>query len=111
MAHSLKKRSGLAWFARTASTVLLERVKEKKSVRVQKRTETLHTPLDGHESERANDIYIYDCCRYFRERGLVALVTADKILSVTCAGDTKGEWVPSVRRRAFDLSVVGQVSG
>ena len=89
--YRLKKRDDLAWFARTASTTLLDRVKKRKSVRVQTRTETLNTPHDKHESRRTNDIYIYDCCRYFRERGPVALITSDKILSVTCESDPKGE--------------------
>ena len=84
---SLKNRKNLAWFARTASTVLLEKVRERKSVRVQTRTETAHTPHNAHEWERKKDISIYDCCRYFKSKGDVALITADKVLSITCEGD------------------------
>lgn len=87
----MKNRDNLAWFARTASTVLLEKVRERRSVRIQTRTETAHTPHDAHEWKRKNDIDIYDCCRYFQSRGEAALVTADKILSLTCEGDERRE--------------------
>lgn len=88
----LKKNDGQAWFARTASTVLLKKVKEKTSVRVQTRAETLNTPHAEHETQynRNNDIYIYDCGRYFQTKGHAALVTADKVLAITCAAGDEG---------------------
>ena len=88
--NRLKKNDGLAWFARTASTILLQKVKEKKSVRIQTRAETLDTPLAEHELDRKNDIFIYDCCRYFRTKGHAALVTADKNLAITLTQDDQG---------------------
>ena len=58
-------------------------------MRVQTRTETLNTPHHEHEFERKNDIYIFDCCRYFRTRGETAFITADINLSATVEGETR----------------------
>ncbi|KAI0052996.1 hypothetical protein FA95DRAFT_1482376 [Auriscalpium vulgare] len=90
-----KNRADLAWAARRASTWLLEKVKERRSVRGQAHEETCKQsgkwnvrdqgevgfPRSGPES---NDDLIIDCCRYFAgvcfraKSGRVVLCSADK---------------------------------
>ncbi|KAI0347226.1 hypothetical protein BDW22DRAFT_1425282 [Trametopsis cervina] len=83
----LKKRDGLSWFARTASTLLLRKVQEKKIWKVQAHTETAgRKPLD-HERDRAQDISIFDCCLYFRTKGSVALMSNDVNLRTLCENE------------------------
>ncbi|TCD68213.1 hypothetical protein EIP91_011385 [Steccherinum ochraceum] len=80
----LKNRDGLKWFAQTASTYLLRKVKERKSVKVQARVETLHIEAQASDGIRKNDIRIFDCCCYFRTKGEVILASGDKNLCIEC---------------------------
>lgn len=87
MCCRLKKRDGLSWFARTASTLLLQKIQERKTWKVQAHAETVgRKPLD-HERDRAQDISIFDCCCYFRMRGSVALMTNDVNLRTLCENE------------------------
>ncbi|KAF9226571.1 hypothetical protein BS17DRAFT_794064 [Gyrodon lividus] len=87
-----KNRNGLSWFARRASTWLLKRVKEKRSVKGQALDETCkpsgnwkkREPGTEFGTERTNDSLILDCCQYFfrvRQRRTF-LCSKDKILAV-----------------------------
>ncbi|KAH7929412.1 hypothetical protein BV22DRAFT_1109844 [Leucogyrophana mollusca] len=87
-----KNRNGLAWFARRASTWLLKKVKERKSVKGQALNETCkpsgnwkkREPGAEFGMERTNDALILDCCAHFlRFRRLrTFLCSKDKILGV-----------------------------
>ncbi|KAH7914223.1 PIN domain-containing protein [Hygrophoropsis aurantiaca] len=87
-----KNRDGLAWFARRASTWLLKKVKERKSVKGQTLNETCkpsgnwkkREPGTEFGTERTNDALILDCCAHFlRFRRLrTFLCSKDKILGV-----------------------------
>jgi len=87
-----KNRDNLSWFARRASTWLLKKVKEKRSVKGQALDETCKpsgnwkTKARGGElgTERANDGLILDCCQYFfRVRQCrTFLCSKDKLLAV-----------------------------
>lgn len=83
----LKNREGLSWFARTASTFLLQKVKEKKSLKVQARSETVNTQLQEHEQLRSADIAIWDCCMYYKTKGEVVLLTNDTNLRTLCENE------------------------
>ncbi|EKM59192.1 uncharacterized protein PHACADRAFT_157472 [Phanerochaete carnosa HHB-10118-sp] len=83
----LKKREGLSWFARTASTFLLQKVKEKKSLKVQARSETVNTQLHEHEQARSADITIWDCCQYYKTKGEVVLLSNDINLQTLCENE------------------------
>ncbi|GJE84169.1 hypothetical protein PsYK624_002450 [Phanerochaete sordida] len=83
----LKNREGLSWFARTASTFLLQKVKEKKSLKVQARSETAHTKLHEHEQLRSADIAIWDCCLYYKTKGEVVLLSNDTNLRTLCENE------------------------
>ncbi|THH32948.1 hypothetical protein EUX98_g1259 [Antrodiella citrinella] len=80
----LKKREELRWFAQTASTFMLAKVKERKSVKVQARIETLNIVASVADAFRRNDIKIFDCCCYFRTKGNVILASGDKNLCIEC---------------------------
>ncbi|PCH41108.1 hypothetical protein WOLCODRAFT_70725 [Wolfiporia cocos MD-104 SS10] len=73
----LKGSKSLGWFARQASGWILDRMRESKTVKVQARKETLHTPLDP---VRKNDVAIYDCAKFFQQTGYVVLVSRDNNL-------------------------------
>ncbi|KAF9247316.1 PIN domain-containing protein [Melanogaster broomeanus] len=87
-----KNRNGLSWFARRASTWLLKKVKERRSVKGQALDETCKAsgnwkkkePGMEFGTERTNDSLILDCCQYFfrvRQRRAF-LCSKDKILAV-----------------------------
>jgi len=87
----------LGWFARTASTWLLEKVKERRSVKAQAQDETCKKSKnwktrDPGEAfgERHNDSLILDCCMYFASKYRTALCSADKILCIECESQKKG---------------------
>ncbi|KAL6309649.1 PIN domain-containing protein [Sparassis latifolia] len=94
----LKKREELLWFASTASTWLLEKVKGRKSVKVQARRETCDTPIADSDYARKNDLLIYDCCAFFRTKGNVVLLSADKNLCITCLANGIPSVRPSIQR-------------
>ena len=99
--YRLKKRDGVKWFAQTASTFLLGKVKQRKSVKVQARTETLNIDADGSDVIRKNDIKIFDCCCYFRTKGNVILASADKNLCIECEKESTSELLlPTLPERA-----------
>ncbi|KAI0068791.1 hypothetical protein BV25DRAFT_1910536 [Artomyces pyxidatus] len=90
-----KNRKGLAWAARRASTWLLGRVKERRSVKGQAHEETCKLSgrwnvADAGEmgGPEANDDLIVDCCQYFVNKsrsmgyGRVVLCSADKNLCI-----------------------------
>ncbi|KAG6869287.1 hypothetical protein C0993_000040 [Termitomyces sp. T159_Od127] len=91
-----KNRDGLAWFARRASTWLLEKIQERKIVKGQSNEETCKSSgnwkirVPGEVSERANDALILDCCRYFGRSRRTFVCSADKNLCIesTTAGTT-----------------------
>ncbi|KAJ7094653.1 PIN domain-containing protein [Mycena belliarum] len=84
-----KKSDRLGWFARRASEWMLEKVKERRSVRGQTNQETMKPSRNWRirqpgESfgERGNDELILDCCIYFRSRFRTAFVSLDKTLCI-----------------------------
>ncbi|KIO12699.1 hypothetical protein M404DRAFT_959495 [Pisolithus tinctorius Marx 270] len=87
---SLKNRDGLSWFARRASTWLLSKVKERRTVKGQALGETCKASRNwkkrepGEElcTERTNDSLILDCCQYFCHQRRTFLCSKDKILAV-----------------------------
>lgn len=81
----LKNQERLQWFARTASTWILNKVRERKVVKVQARDETARIASDDYA--RKNDLSIYDCCVFFRGKGRVVLVSGDKNLCLECEKD------------------------
>lgn len=87
----LKNREGLSWFARRASTFLLQKVKEKKSLKVQARSETVNTQLQEHEQLRSADIAIWDCCLFYKTKGEVILLSSDTNLRTLCENEEPGE--------------------
>ncbi|KAH8105908.1 PIN domain-containing protein [Cristinia sonorae] len=80
----LKNREQLRWFAQTASTYILDKVKQWKSVKVQARRETFNIEAKESDIIRKNDIKIFDCCCYFRTKGNVILASGDKNLCIEC---------------------------
>ncbi|TFK55990.1 hypothetical protein OE88DRAFT_1804774 [Heliocybe sulcata] len=84
---SQKNRARLSWFARSASTWILEKFRQRKSVRGQSHSETCMPSgswkkwdkQSYFDSGGINDDLILDCCLYFHERqGLpVVLCTGD----------------------------------
>ncbi|KAI9063313.1 hypothetical protein FKP32DRAFT_1592756 [Trametes sanguinea] len=69
----LKNRQELQWFARQATTWLLKKVKEHRTVKLQAARETLSPSPAGarlaeNDDVRANDLAIRDCCLYFRDK-------------------------------------------
>ncbi|KAI6003749.1 PIN domain-containing protein [Pisolithus albus] len=87
---SQKNRDGLSWFARRASTWLLGKVKERRTVKGQALEETCKASRNwkkrepGEElgMERTNDSLILDCCQYFSRQRRTFLCSKDKILAV-----------------------------
>ncbi|KAI6047417.1 PIN domain-containing protein [Pisolithus marmoratus] len=87
---SQKNRDGLSWFARRASTWLLSKVKERRTVKGQALEETCKASRNWKKKEpgeelgmdRTNDSLILDCCQYFFRRGRTFLCSKDKILAV-----------------------------
>ncbi|KAG6911198.1 hypothetical protein DXG01_003065 [Tephrocybe rancida] len=85
-----KNREGLAWFARRASTWLLEKIKERKMVRGQANEETckasrnwkIRVPGEVFGTERMNDALILDCCLYFGRSRRTFVCSADKNLCI-----------------------------
>ncbi|KAG1806703.1 PIN domain-containing protein [Suillus plorans] len=87
-----KNRERLSWFARRASSWLLKKVKERRSVKGQALNETCKASgnwkkrdLDAvleFGSERSNDSLIIDCCKYFLWQRRTFLCSKDKLLIV-----------------------------
>ncbi|KAI0638120.1 PIN domain-containing protein [Trametes polyzona] len=98
----LKNRPELQWFARQATTWLLQKVKERRTVKLQAARETLRVaPPAETDGVRKNDLAIRDCCMYFadRKRGFGALlVTKDKILCLECQREGLEVYIPPLRR-------------
>ncbi|PIL37090.1 hypothetical protein GSI_00782 [Ganoderma sinense ZZ0214-1] len=85
----LKNRPELQWFARQASTWLLKKVKERKTVKLQSAKETRSPGGARTESDevRKNDLAIRDCCLFFADKNKghgALLVTMDKNLNLEC---------------------------
>ncbi|EGO02189.1 hypothetical protein SERLA73DRAFT_71331 [Serpula lacrymans var. lacrymans S7.3] len=116
-----KNRDGLAWFARRASTWLLKKVKERKSVKGQAIDETCKasgnwkTRESGElfGTERTNDSLILDCCMYFHRARprRTFLCSKDKILCV----EAESVGIPSIypgretfSSRDLGLAIFGQ---
>ncbi|KAJ7179024.1 PIN domain-containing protein [Mycena filopes] len=94
-----KKSDRLGWFSRRASAWLLEKVKEKRSVRVQGNAETLNPSGNWrirergqHSGDRYNDELILDCCLYFGSKFRTALFSADTNLRI----ESESTAVPSI---------------
>ncbi|KZT74322.1 hypothetical protein DAEQUDRAFT_720487 [Daedalea quercina L-15889] len=79
----LKKREKIGWFASRASAWILNKMKERKTVHVQARGETVHIDLKPYELERKNDMYIYACCRFFVKEKPLIFVSGDVNLQST----------------------------
>ncbi|KAJ7228543.1 hypothetical protein GGX14DRAFT_538736 [Mycena pura] len=82
-----KKSERLGWFSRRASQWILEKVKQKRSVRSQADQETCRPSgnwrIRQPREERGNDELILDCCMYFAKfRGRTCLLSADKNLCI-----------------------------
>ncbi|KAJ6515774.1 PIN domain-containing protein [Mycena sanguinolenta] len=98
-----KKSDRLGWFARQASTWILEKVKEKsKTVRVQREKETCKSSGSWKIRQpeepigRSNDALILDCCMYFRAKFPTRLCSADKNLCT----ESETEDIPSISPRS-----------
>ncbi|KAI0939206.1 hypothetical protein AcV5_000689 [Taiwanofungus camphoratus] len=91
----LKQREELKWFARTATTWILDRMKERKFVKVQAREETCNTR--PNDISRKNDLSIYDCALFFRRKGYVVVLSGDKNLCIECEKDGITTLTPSRR--------------
>ncbi|KAI0327116.1 hypothetical protein GY45DRAFT_1165597 [Cubamyces sp. BRFM 1775] len=113
----LKNRPELQWFARQATTWLLKKVKERRTVKLQAAKETLNplVPPSENDDMRKNDLAIRDCCLHFadKNRGYGALlVTMDKILCLECQKEGLETCIPprrswSSRQLAQSLPVAG----
>ncbi|THH14885.1 hypothetical protein EW146_g5508 [Bondarzewia mesenterica] len=103
-----KNRPGLAWSARRASTWLLKKVKERRSVRGQTHEETCKRSgkwnvLDLGEvrGSETNDDLIMDCCQYFCEKlipghpAYAILCSSDKNLCIKCESKGIRSYSPS----------------
>ncbi|KAH9853542.1 PIN domain-containing protein [Lenzites betulinus] len=109
----LKNRPELQWFARQATTWLLKKVKERRTVKLQASKET-QGPAGGAaraegDDVRKNDLAIRDCCLFFadRHRGFGALlVTMDKILSLECQREGLHTCLPP--RRSWSSRLLAQ---
>ncbi|KAF8663446.1 hypothetical protein AX16_001016 [Volvariella volvacea WC 439] len=82
-----KNREDLAWVARRASSWLLKKVKERKTVKGQANDETCKPSknwktrtADELYTGRVNDGLILDCCKYFMKQRLTYLCSADNNL-------------------------------
>ncbi|KAG0709744.1 PIN domain-containing protein [Suillus ampliporus] len=95
-----KNRERLSWFARRASTWLLKKVKERRTVKGQALDETCKASRNWKKrdldavlefgSERSNDSLIIDCCKYFlhiRQRRTF-LCSKDKLLTVEAESES-----------------------
>ncbi|KAJ7498800.1 PIN domain-containing protein [Mycena latifolia] len=101
----LKKSDRKGWFARRASEWMLEKVKERRSVRVQATQETLKPSRNWRIrqpgepfGERGNDELILDCCLYFRRRFPTVLLSEDKNLSAEAISHDVAAIAPSSGR-------------
>jgi rRNA-processing protein FCF1 len=93
-----KNRERLSWFARRASSWLLKKVKERRSVKGQALNETCKASgnwkkrdLDAvleFGSERSNDSLIIDCCKYFLQQRRTFLCSKDKLLTVEAESES-----------------------
>ncbi|KAI9001075.1 PIN domain-containing protein [Trametes punicea] len=110
----LKNRPELQWFARQATTWLLKKVKERRTVKLQAARETLspdaaaRRPAEGDDVRR-NDLAIRDCCLHFadKSRGFGALlVSMDKILCLECQKEGLETCIPP--RRSWSSRLLAQ---
>ncbi|KDR83639.1 hypothetical protein GALMADRAFT_235946 [Galerina marginata CBS 339.88] len=85
-----KNRNGLAWFARRATAWLLEKIRERRSVKGQAQEATCKSTgnwkiRDSGEistGEMFNDSLILDCCMYFLRERQTFLCSADNNLCI-----------------------------
>ncbi|KAG2156162.1 PIN domain-containing protein [Suillus clintonianus] len=92
-----KNRESLSWFARRASSWLLKKVKERRSVKGQTLDETCKASRNWKKrepgavefgSERSNDSLIIDCCKYFLRQRRTFLCSKDKLLTVEAESES-----------------------
>jgi rRNA-processing protein FCF1 len=93
-----KNRERLSWFARRASSWLLKKVKERRSVKGQALEETCKASGNWKKrdmdavlefgSERSNDGLIIDCCKYFLRQRRTFLCSKDKLLTVEAESES-----------------------
>lgn len=93
-----KNRERLSWFARRASSWLLKKVKERRSVKGQALKETCKASGNWKKrdmdavlefgSERSNDSLIIDCCKYFLRQRRTFLCSKDKLLTVEAESES-----------------------
>lgn len=118
-----KNRGKLSWFARSASTWILEKFRQRKSVRGQSHSETCmpsgswkKRDLQSYfDSDGLNDDLILDCCLYFhtKQRLPVVLCTADHnlILKAQPQGIPALKPEPRWSSRQFARVLFGDDSG
>ncbi|OCH92928.1 hypothetical protein OBBRIDRAFT_725934 [Obba rivulosa] len=75
---------GLAWSANRASSWVLDKITNPRSVKVQARNETESLPTSNADKMRMNDLSIVGCCMHFQKQGNIALLTRDKNLFIEC---------------------------
>ncbi|KIM46084.1 hypothetical protein M413DRAFT_426019 [Hebeloma cylindrosporum] len=100
-----KNRDGLAWFARRATSWLLQRIKERRSVKGQAQEETckstgnwkIREPGEILNHEMFNDSLILDCCMYFSRGRPTFLCSADNNLCIT----SQSQGIPTVTPSRF----------
>ena len=70
------------------------------SIRVQARSETLHTKPKDHEKYRVADVAIWDCCMYYKAKveSEVVLLTNDINLQIMC--ENEGTCATSLKHAA-----------
>ncbi|TFK75805.1 hypothetical protein BDN72DRAFT_809450 [Pluteus cervinus] len=91
-----KQRPELGWFSRRASTWLLKKIKERKSIKGQANEETcspsgswkIRQPGEVLGKERLNDSLVLDCCKHFQKGGITYLCSADKNLCIEAYSDS-----------------------
>ncbi|EMD40784.1 hypothetical protein CERSUDRAFT_80438 [Gelatoporia subvermispora B] len=81
----LKRKVDLGWQANRATSWILEKVKEPRSVKVQAIREIPRAPTYASDVIRENDLAIRDCCIFFQQQGgHVVLLSRDKNLCIEC---------------------------
>jgi len=100
-----KNRDGLAWFARRETSWLLQKIKERRSVKGQAHEETckstgnwkIREPGEISNREMFNDSLIVDCCMYFSRGRQTFLCSADNNLCIT----SQSQGIPTVTPSRF----------
>ncbi|KAF8974459.1 PIN domain-containing protein [Flammula alnicola] len=103
-----EESNGLAWFARRATAWLLEKIRERRSVKGQAQEETckstrnwkIREPGEMSTSDMFNDNLILDCCLYFSRGRPTFLCSADNNLCIT----SQAQGIPTITPSRYGSS-------